>query len=97
MSVSSEMAQFVNRAMLCSSYRRMYWLLLESTHHIDGNFMRFIVCDFVIWPNFTNFILFHRMFYPKTYKADFERNCQILTAKSLILNKIAKFYNNIIT
>ena len=31
------------------------------------------------------------MFSPKRYKADFEWNSKILTAKSLIFNKIAKF------
>ena len=52
--------------------------------------MRFIVWDFHDLQKFTNFLL-REMFSPKRYKADFERNCKILTVKPLILNKITKF------
>ena len=52
--------------------------------------MRFIVWDFRDLQKFINFLL-REMFSPKRYKADFERNCKILTVKPLILNKITKF------
>ena len=52
--------------------------------------MRFIVWDFRDLQQFINFLL-REMFSPKRYKADFERNCKILTVKPLILNKITKF------